>query len=408
MDQTAPATSSPIGRLSNELLSSILLQFKLGSSAPSLLPCLLCCKAWYSVALPLLYHDVRLTNPNLEPFLKYFSVSASSLVRSLTLYLDDIQPELQADAPHPYAFVEDEDDMQRSGSQGSKRLWGHLRDVATKVAKMVGLVTFSLYTSHKPRNVGFWLPRPTIAAIVEALPESCVNLEIDTRGRDTSPSGSVHLCAAVRATLPRLRNLRLRLDTMCPAMFGDDFDPNDPAKFFSNYRPLATSSLQTVLVNCAAGSMFSSRASICGPSQESLYNEFEDRNPRAYFAMVDSLRLGVERHCYPAAKRICVIQALEHDSSEATFYPTLVRRDILANQTSALPFKNNMGSERDNYIVRMLEGEEILTDAWVVDAVIEDQFWGETIDGYRLPATLLGKEHTLYAVKPLPFETRES
>jgi hypothetical protein len=30
------------------------------------------------------------------------------------------------------------------------------------------------------------------------------------------------------------------------------------------------------------------------------------------------------------------------------------------------------------------------------------------MDGYRLPATLLRKEHTLYAVKHLPFETRES
>jgi hypothetical protein len=317
--------------LSNELLSSILLQVKLDSSAPSFLACLLCCKAWYGVALPLLYHDVRLTNSNLEPFGKHFNVSTGPLVRSLTLCIDPVKPDLQPDTPHPYVFLEDGEDMRRFGSQASHRLWGHLRDIAAKVANMVGLVSFSLCTSPNPPKDGFWLPRPAIAAIIEALPHSCVNLEIDTRGQDLSNPGHTHLCTAVRATLPRLLNLRLRLSTMRPAIFGAGFDSSAPAKFFSNFQPLAPSTLQTVLINCVPRSIFGSRAGICGPSQESLYNDRTGLDPQAYFAFVDCLRLGVERVCYPVAKRLSVIMALPHDNADQAIYPALLRGDILEN-----------------------------------------------------------------------------
>lgn len=188
------APPSPIGRLMNELLSSILLQVKLDSS-PSFLACLLCCKTWHSVGLRLLYHDLLLTNSNLETFVKNFNhVLCGSLVRSLTLCIVPVQPDLQPNAPHPYAFLEDMDHMRRHGNQGSKRLWGLLKDVSGKIATMIRLMTFSLYVSPEPRNgIGFWIPRPIIAKVIETLPESCVNLEIDTRGHDYSEPGSAHV-----------------------------------------------------------------------------------------------------------------------------------------------------------------------------------------------------------------------
>lgn len=410
MGHSGPGFSSPTGRLPNELLSSILLQVKLDSSASSFLPCLLCCKTWYGVALPLLYHDVHLNNSTLEPFVKHFKVSTGSFVRSLTLCVDPVEPELQPDAPHPYAFVEDEEEMRRVGSQGSQRLWSHLRDIATQVTQMAGLVSFSLHTSPEPNKVGFWLPRPAIAAIIQALPQSCVNLEIDTRGRDSSEPGSAHLCAAIRATLPRVQNLRLRLSTMCPAIFGADFDSSAPAKFFSSFQPLATSTLETVLINCVPGNIFGSRAGICGPSQESLYNDWTEPEPQAYFAFVDCLRLGVERLCYPVAKRVSVIMALPHDNADQAIYPALLRGDILENQVSVLPFRNIIGMRsNDGYLVRTFDDQEIFTCPWVVDALVENQFWGETKDGYRLPAQMLGTtEFSLHAVKRMPIQsTRE-
>lgn len=161
--------------------------------------------------------------------------------------------------------------MKRHVNQGSRRLWGLLRDISGRVVSMIRLMAFSLYISREPSHgIGFWVPRPIIATIIEALPEIGVNLEIDTRGLDYFEPGSAYLCDAVSGTLPYLRNLRLRLGTLCPAIFGADFDPSDPAKFFSNFQPVAALSLQTVVINCTPGVIFGAQANICGASQEVL------------------------------------------------------------------------------------------------------------------------------------------
>jgi hypothetical protein len=60
----------------------------------------------------------------------------------------------------------------------------------------------------------------------------------------------------------------------------------------------------------------------------------------------------------------------------------------------------------DDYLVRTFDDQEIFTYPWVIDALVEDQFWGETKDGYRLPATLLGTDFTLYAVKHMPIQSK--
>ncbi len=67
--------------------------------------------------------------------------------------------------------------MKRHGSQGSKRLWGLLTAVSGEDASTLRLMTFSLYVSPEPRSgMGFCIPRPVVAKLIEALPEFCVNL----------------------------------------------------------------------------------------------------------------------------------------------------------------------------------------------------------------------------------------
>ncbi|MCJ1365606.1 hypothetical protein MMC16_004731 [Acarospora aff. strigata] len=356
----------------------------------------------------MLYHDVLLTNSNLEAFVKRLNVSRGHLVRSLTICIYAVQPEMQPGDPNPYAFLEDQAYMMRHGNQGSKRLWGSLRDIVGKVASMIRLMTFSFYISPEPyHGIGFWIPRPIVATIIKALPETCVNLEIDTRGLDYLEPGSAHLCEAVRGTLPHLRNLRLRLSTLCPAIFGADFDPSDPAKFFPSFQPVGALALQTVVINCIPFTIYASQASICGTYHETLYNNVTRRDAEAEIAFVVSLRLGVERGCYPAAKCLRVIFSLPHGNHDASVYATLIRRDILENQTLALPFRNITDSQRDSYLIRTLEGQEIFSYAWAIQALAEGPTWRETTDGYRLPATLLGTESTIYVVKSLPFRSTE-
>lgn len=279
---------------------------------------------------------------------------------------------MQPDALHPYAFLEDEAYTKRHGNQRSKRLWGLLRDISGKVASMIRLMTFSLWISPDPSySIGFWLPRLIMATVIEALPETFVNLEIDTCGLDYFEPGSVHLCDAIRRTLPYLRNLRLRLRTLYPAIFGADFDPSGLTKFFSNFQPVAALSLQAVVIYCIPGAIHRARANICSTSQEALYNNYSRQNPEARNALIDSLLLGVERGYSPTAEPLRVIHSLPHNNHDASIYATVIRRDILENHILALPFRNVTGSQKDSFLVRTLEGQETFSYAWVIEALAE-------------------------------------
>lgn len=110
---------------------------------------------------------------------------------------------------------------------------------------------------------------------------------------------------------------------------------------------------------------------------------------------------------FPAAKRFSVVHALPHDNDDASIYATLLRRDILENQTLALPFRNPMGSQMDSFLIRTLEGQEFLSYSWAIEALAEGQIWKETREGYRLPATLLATDSTIYAAKSLPLKSTE-
>ncbi|KAK3938698.1 hypothetical protein QBC46DRAFT_355646 [Diplogelasinospora grovesii] len=116
------------------------------------------------------------------------------------------------------------------------------------VAHLDKLQSFSLHV--RPNSPGFDLDisRRAIAAIIEALPESCANLEVDTGDHDHATSlfqanheGSpAHLCDTLPNLLSRMRHLRLHLP--------------DAASF----HPISLPKMRTLLVNCT---LFQSHAS---------------------------------------------------------------------------------------------------------------------------------------------------
>ena len=64
----------------------------------------------------------------------------------------------------------------------------------------------------------FGLRVSVLARVPEALPSTCMALEIDIDGRDVHNTESKHLCPVIRAIIPRLHHLRLRLKYLCPAI----------------------------------------------------------------------------------------------------------------------------------------------------------------------------------------------
>lgn len=401
-------SSPPLFGLPYELLTSILFWVRTASGARSFLSCLLCCKAWLHVARPLLYHDILLTNTNLEAFVKRSDFSHGGLIRSLTIRIAHIQRATDLTAPHPYAFIEDEDHARQREIQESKRLWSYLEELSGRLAQLGCLITFALTVSTAPRQFGFAIPRRIVAKVIEGLPETCVNLEIDTHGRDYSEPGSTHLCETIREIVPRLRNLRVRLTTICPAMFGHLLDFSDPSRYLVDFEPVAALHLETVLISCIPGSIYKNQAKLCGDFVESPYNPYSPKPPEARTFLVRALRLAVDRHSYPAAKRLWIIHSLPHDTYDESVYASLNRRDILETSTWALPFRNIAGIQPDGFLIRTPDGEEVLSYAWAIEALAEGENWVETSQGFRLPASLLRKaEPAVYIEKRLPIESTE-
>lgn len=87
-------------------------------------------------------------------------------------------------------------------------------------------------------------------------------------------------------------------------------------------------------------------------------------------------------------------------------YPTIFRRDILADEIFAIPLEY-LSVFDGGFLVRTLEGKEIISYLWAIEAIIEGQTWRETTDGYRLPDTVLETESTIYAAEMLPLQSTE-
>ena len=398
-----PTTCSPpISRSPKEILSKILLDVKLTSGTSCLAQCLLCCKTWHDATLPLLYSDILLTNSTLSPFGTSFNVTHAPLVRSLTMTIGPVQPAKDPAAPYPNAFLEDEEHMKQYGSQQTQYLWSLLQISADKIASMVTMTTFSLTVSTHPNAIGFWIPRPLITEFVKILPKTCIHVEIDSRGDDYFKPGDAHLCDALREILPRLRHLRLRLSTLCPAILGDGFNPIQPGSMLSNFKPVAAPHLKTLIFNCIPRIIFGSQAHICGTFQENPYTSYSTNLLEARIAIVDALCLSKGTSSFPAAECLRVLHALPHSNNDQSVYASLVQRNILEDVTWSLPFRNIMGFQMDSFLIRTPDGLEFLSYSWAIEALAEGELWSEVSNGFRIPASSLGKRPSVYAQKTLP------
>lgn len=384
------------------MLSEILLQVKITSGTSCLAQCLLCCKLWLDATLPLLYSDILLTNSNLEVFGKSFNTTHAPLVYSLTMTIDPVQPAKNTTAPYPNAFLEIEEYMKQHGSQQSQHLRSLLRVSADKIPTMVRMRTFSLTVSRLPNGTGFWIPRPLITEFVKNLPETCVDVEIDSRGNDYSKPGDAHLCDALREILPHLRHLRVRLSTLCPAILGDGFNPGRPDRMFVKFTPVAAPQLKTLIFNCIPNSMFGSQAHICRTFQENPYTSYATNFLEARIAMVDALCVSKRTSSLPAAECLRVLHALPHSNYDKTVYASLLQRNILEDVTWSLPFRSIMGFQMDSFLIRTPDGLEFLSYPWAIEALAEGELWGEASNGFRLPASSMRNRTSVYVPKELP------
>lgn len=407
-----------INDLPEEILSCILQHVRQSSSPASFVSCLVCCRNWHEIALREHYRDIVLGVSGFELFLENFSRERGHLVKSLTITIDlavfseDFEP---AENYEELIFC----NQNGLGKVGA--VWSYMQTLPDILRTMIQLSTFSFVIGPGDAR-GFWLSRPLLAAVIRALPETCVNLEIDTRGCDQDGPASSHLCEILAGVTPRLHHLRLRLRRMCPALFGAEMpDLGSDSDSSSDSDPGSTEGegkeknmvqsehsrypfLQTVMINCCVESY------VCTAFMGRRYGwtDYYINRPEARTLIAEYLGQLDHLSTFPHVKRLWLLDLQREDSRYRSMYSAYNRRDIIRNKTWTIPYHpvKNHDDFSLLYLARMPDNTEVLAEKWVIESLAEDQIWKTTLGGTRIPSTLLVNQDDLAfegrIEKPLP------
>ncbi|KAK2747233.1 hypothetical protein FQN55_005228 [Onygenales sp. PD_40] len=221
----------------NILPAEILIEIFNYGSAGTLKNCVSVDHRWHLLALPVLYANIVLRNSNIYSFLKLFNGVHTPLVHSITVTL------------HTTICAA----MRKQDKNiGSTDPIAELS--STLLPQLTKLSTFSLCCRCDDCEV---LINPAeLSGLLNALPATCINLEIDLKQIDESPATrKQHICEDIRRILPRMEHVRIRLPGVCSALFGPivpsdgvssvNFNPYRDGKFI----PIKIPKMRTLLVH---------------------------------------------------------------------------------------------------------------------------------------------------------------
>jgi hypothetical protein len=169
---------------------------------------------------------------------------------------------------------------------------------------LTNLTTFS-YTIEQYQN---FLEKRHVAMIINSLPQTCVNLEIDTVCEQDLSDGvagdqrHTQICEALRRVLPRMRNVRLRLASMCESMLGTVDG--------ENFTPIDMPNLETLIINCRLGA--ASLTWNCPREQSNADNpvlntaEVAKSSWQPVTTVMQALTASGTQHV-PASARLCIV-----------------------------------------------------------------------------------------------------
>lgn len=393
---------SPITNLISELLQRIFEQIAQDRNA-SLIPSLLTCKKWHSLAQPILYRDISLNPNRLIKFLNN-NADAPTWIRSLTLHMDTIRV-------NPYDTTE--------AAQTAITRLGSLEQLCPHLRKMNLLTSFSI-------SVDFPLPFTAscvISAMLNHLPNSCTSLEIDMRHNGfipptnlpdqhrTAHQQTTHMCDSIRTLLPRLVHLRLRCLEICSALLGIDQKTNEEA---THYEASSAPKLKTFLINLSLREPSSSSQGIsatrCSDAATQIpliasQIHFVSALPSLLPALQDFTRLNSTN-----LERFWIIDVQPRNPTLPHAWAAWVRRDILLNTSFPIPVGNISGFFDDLWMARAPMDQGAGVEDWVsplerLEDVAEGSAWSETENGVRLAKPMLrGGESVSRALARAQFE----
>ncbi|KAI1091456.1 hypothetical protein F5B19DRAFT_458437 [Rostrohypoxylon terebratum] len=365
----------------NSLLSELLIEiFSLIKSSfggtSDILSCLLVCRRWRELGVPVLYRHLVLGTANVELFAARFNSQYAIHVRSITLRLT--QPPLSS---------YDLSSIIASNAELEKRL--------IRLEPLLGsldmLLSFSLYVpAIVPERCRFKIPARSIIGLIKSLPPSCVNIEIDSGGYDRNiiaGGEEAHICESLHLLLPRMNHIRIHLSLVCPTLIGTMATPYN--YHLDSYIPTKLPNIRSLLINCSEKSP---SAGICLPPKTG-HAPFYSHSMHPWPAMTSALQKLVDTPgCCPASATIRIHTTTGNDMAGLGVHDTMIICDINSHTTRALPIVKVSPMKKLGWLVRLNDSEGVLTTSRGLIDVAENYSWKTLIGGARVPAPMAEKE----------------
>jgi hypothetical protein len=257
----------------------------------------------------------------------------------------------------------------------TQKLWTGMEQLSHLLPQFHQLTTFSLFvkthdTPHGP--LGFWLQDQQIFNIIDKLPSSLENLEIDTRGfeQTTTSDTPADICKVIAGHLSHLLHIRLRLSRYCGSLF------------------VPSSTIRSMLINMILPWPITSSQQCGTPAykaSEMLHVKRETGRATRQMLVEKSAQTLAS---WPSLKSMLII---DHQQRESGSFDMLNVRDILKEKTVSLPyyFVSTIGEPGSKYCLRYYEGDEIsdvVGRTGDTEIIAEAYMWVTTKQGSRFPA----------------------
>ncbi|KAI1080831.1 hypothetical protein F5B20DRAFT_96016 [Whalleya microplaca] len=364
--------------LPQELLTQILGWVKADSATNSvLLPCLTVCKRWHKMVLLSLYRHVVLTNDNLELFVTTFNVREDIYIRSLTLQLTPII-------------------LPRYDSESITTALTHLGRSFLRLNSILerldNLQSFALCVSDQIDKFHLSLPLGCIGELLEALPRSCVNLELDTCNYELDCpiiryDGETHFCEHLRRVLPRMHHVRLHLSSVCHALLGTL--PESTAYEPDLFSPIETPHLRSFLINCPWDQITVSFCRVPNPIMDFSLIRLPPSRWDIFTSALEKFA-AVPNSCSPSTM-LRIIAITPDDHIDKTIHSTLSVCDILSRTTYAYPLLR-ITAKRSDWSMRIGNGKGFISSLWDLETFAEGDVWKTLQNGARIPFDMAERE----------------
>ena len=347
-----------VAKLPPEILTIVLRYAKSAKRRRDFLCCIMVCRRWAEVGKRVAWESIALNASTLKSFIHLVehAPEACRLLRSLSLQLHTPWPSVEECQEHEKRINQAHFDGPNAEAAG---LWTRLEKLADILrSHMLGLQTFSLRIGragagdrgrkYSKLPHGAWISSSIIANLLDALPESCIDLELDTGGRDDdpfciggTPSEPAHLCDSIRALLPRTRHLRLRLRSFCPDFFSHETDGvrdfiNAP-RLESTFINLDSYPSDLEIVKCFASKWTLQCIKENDPTWRTGCDHRKRTNNCFMIQLGKILQAAYNRGAFPRATAIRTVDLSRNRGSGEEHHNYITQQRISTNQTDIFP-----------------------------------------------------------------------